>query len=57
MRQFINIVESELTEVKMIDDFGDGGYEMERVFRRWTDQGADKDVAGNSVFPIVGRLG
>lgn len=47
MRQFINIVESELTEVKMIDDFGDEGYQMERLFNRWTDQGADGVVVGN----------
>ena len=36
-----------INEVAMIDDFGDGGYEMERVFRRWTNEGEDAPVVGN----------
>lgn len=47
MREFINIVENELTEVKMIDDFGDEGYQIERVFRRWTAECEDAPVVGN----------
>lgn len=47
MREFMRIVENELNEVKMIDDFGDEGYQMERVFNRWTVQGADGVVVGN----------
>lgn len=47
MREFMTIVENELTEVKMIDDFGDEGYQMERVFTRWTAEGEDAPVIGN----------
>lgn len=47
MREFMNLVENELNEVKMIDDFGDEGYQMERVFTRWTAEGEDAPVIGN----------
>ena len=47
MREFITIVENELNEVKMIDDFGDDGYQMERVFTRWTNESQDAPVIGN----------
>lgn len=47
MREFMRIVENELNEVKMIDDFGDEGYHVERVFNRWTAEGEDAPVVGN----------
>lgn len=47
MREFMKIVENELTEVEMIDDFGDDGYQMERVFTRWAAEARFTTVVGD----------
>lgn len=54
----MKVQENELNEVKMIDDFGDEGYQMERVFSRWTIQGADGTNVGNiSGYDILQKDG
>lgn len=47
MREFIKIVESlEINEVEMIDGFEEDRELIDRVFGRWTQEGADAPVVG-----------